>query len=104
MESGLNLQKSSPGYPRGLSCCSCALQKDISALEHWEKTWQMSFNPIKCVVLRISLKKKVLPTQYELHGHTLEVVDSSKYLDVTIKDELSWGTRIQNTVSKANII
>ena len=79
------------------------LQKDLSALEHWENTWQMSFNPIKCVVLRISTKKKkVLPTQYELHGHTLEVVDSSKYLGVTIKDDLSWGTRIQNTVSKAN--
>ena len=62
----------------------------------------MSFNPIKCVVLRISTKKMVLPTQYELHGHTLEVVDSSKYLGVTIKDDLSWGTQIQNTVSKVN--
>ena len=55
--------------------------KRLSALEHWEKTWQMSFNPIKCVVWRISTKKKkVLPTQYELHSHTLVVVDSSKYL------------------------
>ena len=53
-------------------------------------------------MLRISTKKKVLPTQYELHGHTLEVVDSSKYLGVTIKHDLSWGTLIQNTVSKAN--
>ena len=50
----------------------------------------MSFNPIKCVVLRfMTKKKKVLPTQYELHGHTLEVVDSSKYLVVTIKDDLN---------------
>ena len=78
------------------------LQKDLSALEHWENTWQMSFNPIKCVKLRISIKKKILPTQYDLHGHTLEVVDSSKYLGVIIKDDLSWGTHIQNTVSKAN--
>ena len=79
------------------------LQKDLSALEHWENTWLLSFNPIKWVALRISTKKKkVLPTQYELHGHTLEVVDSSKYLGVTIKDDLSWGTHIQNTVSKAN--
>ena len=78
------------------------LQKDRFALEPWEKTWQMSFNPIKCVVLRTSTKKtKVLPTQYELHSHTLEVVDSSKYLGVTIKDDLSWVTHIQNTVSTA---
>ena len=47
-------------------------------------------------------KKKALPTQYELHGHTLEVVESSKYLGETIKDDLSWGTNIQNTVSKAH--
>ena len=76
------------------------LQKDLSALEHWEKNWQMSFNPIKCVELRISTKKKkVITTHYELHGHTLEVVDSSKYLGATIKDDLSWGTHIKNTVS-----
>ena len=59
------------------------LQNNLTALEHWEKTWQMSFNPSKCVVLRISTNKKrtVLSTQYQLHGHTLEVVDSSKYIE-----------------------
>ena len=80
------------------------LQRDLSALEHWEKTWQMSFNPTKCVVLRICTKKKrkILPTQYQLHGHTLEVVDASKYLGVTITDDLSWETHVQNVVCKAN--
>ena len=37
-----------------------------------------------------------------LHGHTLEVVDSSKYLGVTIKDDLSWKTHVQNTAGKAS--
>ena len=69
------------------------LQRDLSALEYWEKTWQMSFNPTKCVVLRISLKKNVLQTQYMLHGHTVEVVGSSKYLGKTIKDDLSTETQ-----------
>ena len=80
------------------------LQKDLSALEHWEKTWQMSFNPTKCVGLRICTKKKrkILQTQYQLHGHTLEVVDASKYLGVTISDDLSWETHVQNIVCKAN--
>ena len=59
-------------------------------------------NSTKCVVLRVSPKKTVLQTQYMLHGHTLEVVDSSKYLGVTIKDDLSWETHVQNTVGKAN--
>ena len=30
------------------------------------------------------------------------MVDSSKYLGVTIKHDLSWGTQIQNIVSEAN--
>ena len=30
------------------------LQKDLTALEKWEETWQMSFNPTKCTVIRIA--------------------------------------------------
>ena len=64
----------------------------------------MSFNPTKCLVLLISTNKKKtgLSTQYQLHGHTFEMVDSSKYLGVAIRDDLSWETRVQNTASKAN--
>lgn len=79
------------------------LQRDLSALELWEEAWQMSFNPTKCVVLRISSKKKkARQTTYQLHGHTLEVVDASKYLGVALTDDLSWDQHIQNTVGKAN--
>ena len=80
------------------------LQRDLSALEQWEQTWQMSFNPAKCVLMRISTKKnkKVLHTQYQLHGHTLDVYDISKYLGVTIKVDLSWDAHVQNIVAKAN--
>jgi hypothetical protein len=60
------------------------LQKDLSALEKWEEEWQMSFHPQKCTVIRIATSKRhVIPTQYTLHGHILEVVDSAKYLGVT---------------------
>ena len=66
------------------------LQRDLSALELWEETWQMRFNPTKCVVLRISNKKSpTCKTNYQLHGHTLEVVDASKYLGVTLTEALS---------------
>ena len=78
------------------------LQRDLSALERWEKAWQMSFNPTKCVMLRISSKKKRLVRQPQLHGHTLEVVDASKYLGVALIEDLSWDKRIQNTIRKAN--
>lgn len=52
----------------------------------------MSVNPTKCVVLRISTKKKnVLSTQCQLNGHTLKVVDSSRYLGVTIRHDTYTG-------------
>ena len=79
------------------------LQKDLSALEKWEEEWQMSFHPQKCTVIRIATNQRhVIPTQYTLHGHTLEVVDSAKYLGVTISEDLQWSKHIDNTVSKAN--
>jgi hypothetical protein len=78
------------------------LQKYLSALEKWDEEWQMSFHPQKCTVIRIATNQRhVIPTQYTLHGHTLEVVDSAKYLGVTINEDLQWSKHIDNTVSKA---
>ena len=80
------------------------LQQDLSALERWENDWQMSFNPTKCTVIRVapSKNKSVLPTQYQLHGHTLEVEEASKYLGVTISNNLSWNRHIANVAAKGN--
>ena len=33
------------------------LQEDLNRLETWERDWQMSFNPLKCEVIRISKKR-----------------------------------------------
>eukprot|EP00794_Sanderia_malayensis_P001703 gene1703-biopygen1557 len=80
------------------------LQEDLTALEKREETWQMSFNPSKCSVIRIAphKKKKAISTQYYLHGHLLDVVDASKYLGVTITNKLSWDTQVSNTAGKAS--
>ena len=36
------------------------LQQDLTALEEWEKTWQMSFHASKCTVIRIPPQRKKL--------------------------------------------
>jgi len=79
------------------------LQEDLSALEQWEHEWQMSFNPSKCTVIRAVPKGcKPIPTQYQLHGQTLETVEGSKYLGVTLTETLSWATHTDATCTKAH--
>ena len=78
------------------------LQEDSSTLERWEETWQMKFHPDKCMVIRISTnRKQILKTNYQIHAHTLEVVDSSKYISVTISEDLTWKKQIDNTDNEA---
>ena len=82
---------------------SALLQQDLSALEKWETTWQMQFHPQKCTVIRINPnRRRLINSSYQIHGHTLEVVDSSKYLGVTISEDLNWIKHIDDTVNKAN--
>ena len=79
------------------------LQQDLKALERWEETWQMTFHPGKCTVIRISTnRRQIINTSYQLHENTLEVVDSSKYLGVTISEDLTWRKYIEDTATKAN--
>ena len=47
-------------------------------------------------------RRRIIDTNYQIHGHTLEVVDSSKYLGVTISEDLTWRKHIDDTVNKAN--
>ena len=64
----------------------------------------MSFNPTKCTVIRIAPrnKKKILSSQYKLHGHILETEDASSYLGVTITNNLTLDKHVQNIANKGN--
>ena len=79
------------------------LQKDLSSLEEWESQWQMTFHPEKCTVLRISTSRQTnIESNYFLHGHQLQVMDSSKYLGVTLSNDLTWRKHVEATAAKAS--
>ena len=77
-----------------------SLQDDLTTLEHWETTWQMQFHPEKCTLKRSTNPMLKRETSYSLHGHTLVTKDSSKYVGVTISQDLSWKPHIDATVGK----
>lgn len=78
------------------------LQQDLDSLQRWENTWLMSFNPDKCETLRVSLRKRTIAFTYTIHNKPLELVDTAKYLGVTIQSKLSWKPHISNITKKAN--
>ena len=88
---------------RKISCAddSSSLQKDIDALQEWESSWLMSFNASKCQVLQVTNKRKPIPASYKIHGHTLEVVDSAKYLGVHLDSRLSFNTHVDTITKRA---
>ena len=78
------------------------LQQDLTALEQWEATWQMSFSSSKSTVIRVCTGKGMkYQSTYALHGQALEVVDGSKYFGVTLTD-LSWSKHVSDTAGKAH--
>ena len=78
------------------------LQEDLLRLEARERDWQMSFNPIKCEIIRISNGRKLITGSYTIHGHQLAQVKSWKYLDVTLIENLSWNAHVDQVTKKAN--
>ena len=78
------------------------LQEDLHALERWEKDWLMEFHPDKCSVMRVTRKKTVKKYPYTLHGQVLVDESETKYLGVTLTDNMSWNTHIEQTAAKAN--
>ncbi|KAK7088841.1 hypothetical protein V1264_024395 [Littorina saxatilis] len=64
----------------------------------------MEFNPSKCNIIRIlpSKNKPPIVSTYHLHGQTLETTKESKYLGVTITENLSWTNHIKNVTAKGN--
>ena len=78
------------------------LQKNLIALEEWEKTWDMSFHPDKCNIMLVTRSKIPILFNYHLRGHQLVAADTTKYLGVDLSHDLSWSHHIDRTTKKAH--
>ena len=79
-----------------------SLQSDLDQLVEWSERWQMDFNPTKCNTLKLTKKKSPINRDYTMKGHTLENVNHSKYLGVTLDKNLSWNNHVNVTTKKAH--
>ena len=78
------------------------LQNDLDTLVKWERDWQLSFNPSKCHIMRLSHAKSVKHYNYKLGEAILSEVTGHPYLGIHISNDLTWNAHVNHIVSKAN--
>ena len=77
------------------------MQEDLDALEEPETKWQMKFYPENGQVSKINFNRRFeRHSNYRLHGHKLEVVDSGKNHDIYLTNDLTWHKQIDATGNK----
>jgi len=81
-----------------------SLQSDIDAVYQWAHDNLLTFNRAKCKCMLISKRKKRMCPTMTLNGEDMELVQKYKYLGVTVCDNLSWSTHIQQICVKARKI
>jgi predicted component of type VI protein secretion system len=80
------------------------LQNDINTLHNWSVRNGMKFNVSKTKVMYITRKRVVARSSYHLDGQPLDVVNTYKYLGVTIDSTLCWDAHIDSIITKGNQI
>ena len=83
---------------------SSILQKDLNALQEWERSNKMEFHPGKCQVIQITNKLKPINYIYNIHGINLQKFDSVKYLGVTIDSNLNWKEHCATVYNKTTFM
>ena len=79
------------------------LQEDINHLAAWANNWCMSFEPSKCKTMYITRKTTHKITHpYSMNGFLLESVSHTKYLGVTISEDLKRNRHVAEVTSRAN--
>ena len=81
---------------------SMSLQRDLDQLCLWASKWQMSFNPSKCSLMRVTKRKRPVMADYKMLGQILQCADHHPYLGVEISSDLSWSHHINNIIQSAH--
>ena len=71
------------------------LHEDLQCLLYWEKDWGMNYHTQKFQTLGVMRKKTPVIANYNIRGHVLECVPSSKYLSFMISNHSSLKKYIQ---------
>ena len=63
----------------------------------------MRFQTVKCNIMQITRKCiKMTNASYTLEGTVLDNVEKTKYLGITITNDLKWNTHVSSICTKAN--
>ena len=90
-------------YRRITSCDDAdALQHDTDTRQGWTDTWLMQFNPSKCQILRITLKRKPVKASYTISGQTLKKADLAKLPGMDTDSKLTFNNHVDSICKQAN--
>ena len=80
------------------------IQADLNRMSEWTKIWQLSFNPEKCEVMRVTHLKDHTVPEYCLMGKKRKVVHEQVFKDlgVIMTSDLSWSEQVNAAANKAN--
>lgn len=79
-----------------------ALQADLDKLCAWSADWGLTLNPAKCKVLTVTLRSKPVESAYGINGSEIDKVTSMRDLGVSLDTKLTFGSHIDEIISKAN--
>ena len=69
---------------------SLVLQQDLTSLFNWSNHWKLSFNELKCILIRFSANHPAVNVSYFLNQHQLSATNSHKDLGIIVSSNLDW--------------
>ena len=81
------------------------MNNGLKLASDWAKHNGLELSPSKTVAMIFTNKQKVAPavTKLQVDGNEIIPVDQTKYLGVTLDNNLNWGLHIDNKIVQATL-